>query len=452
MDRIGNYLALKFGLSLFRINADVGSITRTAAVSKGCGCSGGPPWITCDYVDDATKTGTIAFFDVAAQTANIAAGGGVDNQAGSTTVILATSIASLDVNEYIKSANNEYMKVTVKSGDGKTLTVTRNSSPPGLTSGGLAAAADGSAVTLAEGGVDDQAGSTTVKLVAAISTLVKNDYIKSAANEYMKVTAIADSGKTLTVQRAASPQGLTAGAIAAAPAGTTVTLATSPITKGPSCPAGEPLAAGSCSGIDQTLQVITGPSYLDLEPGIGAKSPTVGGNFISIKGMFVLPTDVNRNDASGVFGTADYTKLDTDSNDRDTFITSQYLAVSVGHVPYECRAPYSTLRCLASDFVETFATDCRISMKPSAGTVDGSAACASWVAPSPMPEIKCRAPAGIGAGQDLLIYWHGVATVLSNWFRYESPIIQSLVPASVSYQGGTITVKGFHFGNALNTF
>ena len=48
MDRIGNYLSLKFGLSAFRVNADVGSVTRTAAVSKNCGCSGGPPWISCD--------------------------------------------------------------------------------------------------------------------------------------------------------------------------------------------------------------------------------------------------------------------------------------------------------------------------------------------------------------------------------------------------------------------
>jgi hypothetical protein len=47
MDRIGNYLALKYDLNAFRVNSDVGSTTRTAAVSKNCGCSGGPPWIPC---------------------------------------------------------------------------------------------------------------------------------------------------------------------------------------------------------------------------------------------------------------------------------------------------------------------------------------------------------------------------------------------------------------------
>ena len=39
MDRIGNYLANKFGLRTFRLNYDVGSSTRSAAVSKGCGCT-----------------------------------------------------------------------------------------------------------------------------------------------------------------------------------------------------------------------------------------------------------------------------------------------------------------------------------------------------------------------------------------------------------------------------
>ena len=39
MDRIGNYLAVKFNLRSFRLNYDVGSPTRSAAVSKGCGCT-----------------------------------------------------------------------------------------------------------------------------------------------------------------------------------------------------------------------------------------------------------------------------------------------------------------------------------------------------------------------------------------------------------------------------
>jgi len=263
LDRIGNYLAFKFGLQTFRVNADVGSVTRTAAVSKNCGCSGGPPWVTCDN------------------------------------------------------------------------------------------------------------------------------------------------------------------------------------TKGPYCEAGVSLASGSCQSLDQTLKVVTGDSYLNLGSGIGAKSPSTGGNGLSIKGQFVLPSDVDRNAASGVFGTADYSTLD----DSDTIITSQYLAVSVGHVPYACRAAYSTLKCTQSDFVETFASDCLIYVTATVGSVDNSVACASWVAPSPIPEIRCKAPPGIGAGQDLIIYWHGVPTVLSNWFHYEKPVVSSVVPQRVNVKGGTVTVKGVHFGS-----
>lgn len=267
IDRIGYYLGLKFGIQAFRLNADVGSIYRTAAVSKNCGCSTGPPWITCDN------------------------------------------------------------------------------------------------------------------------------------------------------------------------------------TKGPYCEVGVSLASGSCQRLDQILSVSTGSSYLDLKAGGTVKSPSTGGNWISIKGQFLLPSDVDVNAASGVFGTANYATLDSSNSDMDTVLTSQYLAVSIGHVPYACKAPFSTVRCLDSDYVETFMTQCRIATIPSAGTVDGASACSSWVAPSPIPEIRCVAPAGVGSGQDLIIYWHGVATVLSKWFHYEAPVIQAIAPMRVRYTGNEIiTIKGLNFG------
>jgi hypothetical protein len=40
MDRVGNYLSVKFNLRSFRLNYDVGSPTRSVAISKGCGCTG----------------------------------------------------------------------------------------------------------------------------------------------------------------------------------------------------------------------------------------------------------------------------------------------------------------------------------------------------------------------------------------------------------------------------
>jgi len=38
MDRVGNYLSGKYGLTQYRVNRDAGSVYRTAAVSKQCGC------------------------------------------------------------------------------------------------------------------------------------------------------------------------------------------------------------------------------------------------------------------------------------------------------------------------------------------------------------------------------------------------------------------------------
>ena len=79
---------------------------------------------------------------------------------------------------------------------------------------------------------------TTVKLVAALSGLQPNEYIKvvnydGQFAEYMKVTSLNDNGRTLTVQRASEPLGITTGPwerpwdgglLVVALAGATVTL------------------------------------------------------------------------------------------------------------------------------------------------------------------------------------------------------------------------------------
>ena len=158
--------------------------------------------------------------------------------ASSTTLKLVTkieaagaAIGTLAKDEYIK-IGNEYMKVTADlADDGKTLTVSRNANPPGLTSGGPAVVAAGATVTLVEGGLS--VDGTTLKLVSAIANLQVNEYVKTPGGEYLKVTQI--NGQTLTVERsdntdAASatnhPPGLTQGAKAAVTlAGVTVTLA-----------------------------------------------------------------------------------------------------------------------------------------------------------------------------------------------------------------------------------
>ena len=133
------------------------------------------------------QSATIAFEDTTVS-ATIAASGGVDNKTTSTTVVLASSMANLSQNEYIKSESGEYMKVTAIAGDGVTLTVERAASPPGLIAGSIAVVANASSVTLVEGGVDTT--ESTVKLASAIDNLDVGEYIKTAAGEYMQVLSL----------------------------------------------------------------------------------------------------------------------------------------------------------------------------------------------------------------------------------------------------------------------
>ena len=179
------------------------------------------------FFDVTTQNAQIAVVDVTANSATISSNpsGGVDDQATSTTLTLSGALTDLDVNDYIKSASNEYMKVTNIAGN--TLTVERNAAPPGLTQGSLASAADGETVTLAEGGISNS--DTTLILSAAINNLDQNEFLK-IGSEYVKVTNIGGTGallnRQLTIERNGNPCGLTqAAAAAAAAAGETVFLA-----------------------------------------------------------------------------------------------------------------------------------------------------------------------------------------------------------------------------------
>lgn len=151
-------------------------------------------------------------------------------------VKLVAGIANLDVDEYIKTASNEYLKVTIRSADtiyaklcvyvrvrvwlcecmcecacvyvihthtllpsrtsthtqvksisadGRTLSVVREAEPAGLIKSRASPIAAGSTLTLAEGGVN--ASGTTLHMVAALPDLGVGDYIKSAQGEYMQV-------------------------------------------------------------------------------------------------------------------------------------------------------------------------------------------------------------------------------------------------------------------------
>ena len=101
----------------------------------------------------------------------------------------------------------------------------RAAHPPGLLFSPIAAAPNGSAITLAGGGIDARAASTLVKLAQAIASLDVGEYLKSPRGEYMKVTGVADAGTTLTVERGTAPRGLLGKEIAAVAAGSAVTIA-----------------------------------------------------------------------------------------------------------------------------------------------------------------------------------------------------------------------------------
>lgn len=229
-----------------------------------------------------------------------------------------------------------------------------------------------------------------------------------------------------------------------------------------------------------------GHKYLGLPPGVGVEGPTKGGNTITISGNFLFPSDFDVQGTSGILGAASVTgvpQIDTTavrhhpattprmplpssptySSDLiflphcvalpqtfaslDTQINLRYLAVVVASVPIACRSAHGTVNCLAKDTQEAFSTSCRISAFPRSGTNDATTTCASWSPPSPVPSIECQMPAGIGAGRDLVIYWHGVGTVLSGWINYDAPRINHLIPSHVKMTGGeTITIAGENFG------
>lgn len=171
------------------------------------------------------------------------------------------------------------------------------------------------------------------------------------------------------------------------------------------------LATGSCTakGADQSFRVVTGESFEGLPGGTGGRGPAAGGNTFRVQGFFLLPTDVNVNGEAGIWGansTAGVVQLGTQgASDVDAATSSKYLAVAVGRVPVDCRSPRSEVPCLPADFSEKLAADCRIRSTPAAGTNDASTLCADWLPPSPVPEIICTAPPGIGQGLDIIIYW-----------------------------------------------
>jgi len=151
--------------------------------------------------------------------------------------------------------------------------------------------------------------------------------------------------------------------------------------------------------------------------------------------------------------------------------------VTVGARPSECADPTKSTPCadgkyenretaLTCNLVETpsgfcandwtipckclhntqCATDCTGTNVCLSGPSYGAKAMTTWY-PTAKPSMRCELPGTLNADQDLNIYWHGIKTTLSNWYRPHAPVVTKLVPSSAVYSGGdTVTIMGSNFG------
>jgi hypothetical protein len=156
----------------------------------------------------------------------------------------------------------------------------------------------------------------------------------------------------------------------------------------------------------------------------GARSagegPAAGGAIITISGNQLFPSD---------------------AKDQGTQPLLSTLKVTVGHPSAACTDPKRTAPCTESSLTMPAATDCVIWSLSS--SCDNSGANFKGCTGS----IQCRAPAGLGPGADVVIHWQGVPYTLNNWYHYQNPVVNSIVPSTVGFAGGDrITVKGKNFG------
>eukprot|EP00284_Hemiselmis_tepida_P019042 CAMPEP_0174917174 /NCGR_PEP_ID=MMETSP1355-20121228/2297_1 /TAXON_ID=464990 /ORGANISM="Hemiselmis tepida, Strain CCMP443" /LENGTH=1565 /DNA_ID=CAMNT_0016162241 /DNA_START=78 /DNA_END=4771 /DNA_ORIENTATION=+ len=205
-----------------------------------------------------------------------------------------------------------------------------------------------------------------------------------------------------------------------------------------------------------------------------AVGPAGGGQMVVIKGWHLMPHD--NHIRYGVVANTPATTLDTQRLEN-------YLKVTVGQRPAECRDPTKrTAPCTAGtnphgetaltcQIVETgagyCAADFRIPCRCVGGTCTdcpSSGACnyigttetsaANYALKKNVwhqtrkPTIHCSVPPALGADmQDLNIYWHGVKTSITNWYRPEAPVVERVEPAQAAYTGGsTVTIIGRNFG------
>lgn len=150
--------------------------------------------------------------------------------------------------------------------------------------------------------------------------------------------------------------------------------------------------------------------------------PAEGGTMVIVRGAYLFPNDMH---TSAAASTTNVQQMDG----TDAATNLKYLSLTLGGKPATGCTLYNHPR--GSD--------------PAAGSASPPSTEYSPV--SDLPELRCKAPSGVGSGLDLVLKWHGIPLTINSWWKYGPPIIRSISPAQVPYTGGDyITITGANFG------
>ena len=227
----------------------------------------------------------------------------------------------------------------------------------------------------------------------------------------------------------------------------------------------------------------TGNAFWASADGVGVSSatgpvsaPASGGTVLELKGWYLAPSDLVIEGAKADYDTAGDKYLVRGST---TERNENYLLVTVGARPSECSDPTQTTPCadgkyekreaaLECNMVETPSGYCALDWtKPCkcphgkqclddcGGTAGNTNVCKSGPAygattawyPTAKTSMRCALPGTLNANQNLNVYWHGVKTTFTNWYRPHAPVVTQLMPSAAVYSGGdTVTILGSNFG------
>jgi len=158
--------------------------------------------------------------------------------------------------------------------------------------------------------------------------------------------------------------------------------------------------------------------------------------------------------------------------------TENYVLVTVGSRPAECRNAWASapcvpgrtsgqeqrLRCSVREVrqgscANDMARACRCRSGVMCPDCASNAVCRNSIDDGTAhdwpyrakPTLRCVLPPALGPDHNLNIYLHGIKTTLTHWYHPDPPVVTAVSPASVSYLGGdTITVTGRNFGPAAS--